>query len=98
MHLDRGYDSTKTRDLLECLGYRGEIATKGVPTPIQVGRRWPIERTHSWMNGYGKLRHCTERSKIVVEFYLHLASALTVIRRLINRACTHYRWPNRRLR
>lgn len=54
MHLDRGYDSTKTRDLLEIVGYQGEIATKGAPAPIQVGTRWPVERTHSWMNGYGK--------------------------------------------
>ncbi len=46
MHLDRGYDSTKTRDLLKILGYQAEIATTGAPAPIQVGRRWPVERTH----------------------------------------------------
>jgi hypothetical protein len=51
VHLDRGYDSGKTRDLLEILGFTGEIAVKGVPAPIQAGRRWPVERTHSWMNG-----------------------------------------------
>lgn len=95
MHLDRGYDSGKTRDLLEILGYRAEIAVQGVPAPIQAGRRWPVERTHSWMNGYGKLRRCTDKRKIIVEFYLHLAAALTVIRRLIGRARTHYRWPAR---
>jgi hypothetical protein len=44
-HLDRGYDSRKTRDLLDILGYHGEIAVKGVPSPIQVGERWPVERT-----------------------------------------------------
>ena len=47
VHLDRGYDSGKTRDLLEILGFTGEIAVKGVPAPIQAGRRWPVERTHS---------------------------------------------------
>ena len=31
----------------------------------------------------------------VVEFYLYLAAALTVIRRLINRARRRYRWPTR---
>src|SRR4051812_34009872 len=51
VHLDRGYDSGKTRDLLEVLGFHGEIAVKGVPAPLQVGRRWPVERTDSWMNG-----------------------------------------------
>jgi hypothetical protein len=95
MHLDRAYDSRKTRDLLEILGYDDEIAVKGVPAPIQVGKRWPVERTHSWMNGYGKLRRCTDKRKVIVEFYLNLAAALTVIRRLINRARKLYRWPTR---
>jgi hypothetical protein len=95
LHLDRGYDSAKTRDLLEILDYDADIAVKGQPAPIQAGKRWPIERTHSWMNGYGKLRRCTEKRKIVAEFYLYLAAALTVIRRLINRARTLYRWPTR---
>jgi hypothetical protein len=26
----------------------GQIATRAVPAPIQVGRRWVIERTHAW--------------------------------------------------
>jgi Transposase DDE domain len=95
MHLDRGYDSAKTRDLLEILGYDAHIAARGVPAPIQAGKRWPVERTHSWMNGYGKLRRCTEKRKIIAEFYLYLAAALTVIRRLINRARSRYRWPAR---
>lgn len=95
MHLDRGYDSHKTRDLLEILGYDDEIAVKGVPAPIQAGKRWPVERTHSWMNGYGKLRRFTDKRKVIVEFYLNLAAALTVIRRLINQARTSYRWPTR---
>ena len=95
MHLDRGYDSRKNRDLLEILGYDAEIAVKGVPAPIQVGKRWPVERTHSWMNGYGKLRRSTDKLKVIAEFYLYLAATLTVIRRLINRARTLYRWPNR---
>jgi hypothetical protein len=58
-----GYASGKTRDLLEVLGFHGEIAVKGAPAPIQVGRRWPVERTHSWMNGYGKLRRFTDRGR-----------------------------------
>jgi hypothetical protein len=95
LHPDRGYDSAKTRDLLNILGYHGEIAVKGTPAPIQAGKRWPVERTHSWINGYGKLRRCTDKRKIIVEFYLYLAAALTVIRRLINRARNLYRWPTR---
>ena len=95
MHLDRGYDSGKTRNLLQILGYEGHIAVKGVPAPIQAGKRWPVERLHSWMNGYGKLRRCTDKLTSVVQFYLYLAATLTVIRRLINEARHRYRWPTR---
>src|SRR6266516_7407073 len=61
-HLDAGYDSTITRQLLDELGFDGHIARKGIPAPTQAGTRWVVERTHSWMNGYGKLRRCTERN------------------------------------
>jgi hypothetical protein len=95
VHLDRGYDSAKTRALLHLLGFDADIAVKGQPAPIQAGRRWPVERLHAWMNGYGKLRRCTDKRKVIVEFYCYLAAALTVIRRLINQARSRYRWPTR---
>jgi hypothetical protein len=47
------------------------------------------------MNGYGKLRRCTEKRAAVVDSYLFLAAALVVIRRLIQRARLRYRWPTR---
>ena len=56
---------------------------------------WVTERTHSWMNGYGKLRRCTEKLQPVVDFYLFLAAALVVIRQLIQRARRRYRWLSR---
>jgi hypothetical protein len=95
VHLDRGYDNGPTRGLLDALGFEGAIARKGVPAPVQAGARWVVERTHSWMNGYGKLRRCTEKAKAVVDFYLFLAAALVVVRHLIHRARTRYRWPSR---
>lgn len=82
-HLDRGYDSAATRSLLDGLGLTGVIARKGIPAPIQVGKRWVVERTQSWMNGYGKLRRCTERAGVVVDFSLFLAATLVVVRCLI---------------
>jgi len=94
-HLDRGYDNASTRRLLATLGFRGEIARKGVPAPIQAGRRWVVERTHAWMNGYGKLRRCTERDGKIVDFYLYLAAAFVVVRRLIQQARTRDRWATR---
>jgi DDE family transposase len=95
VHLDRGYDGRPTRALLDALGFDGAIARKGIPAPVQAGARWVVERTHQWMNGYGKLRRCTEKRAAVVDFYLFLAAALVVLRQLIQRARLRYRWPSR---
>ena len=46
-------------------------------------------------DGYGKLRRCTDRNGTIVDFYLYLAAALLTVRRLIQRARTHYRWDTR---
>lgn len=95
VHLDRGYDNQPTRALLAQVGLGGVIARKGVPAPIQAGTRWKVERAHAWMNGYGKLRRCTEKRRAVVEFYLFLAATLVVLRQLIQEARRRYRWPGR---
>ncbi len=47
------------------------------------------------MNGYGKLRRCTEKASRVVDFYLFLTAAFVVTRCLIQRARARYRWPGR---
>jgi transposase len=94
VHLDRAYDAAPSRALLDDLGLTGVIARKGVPAPLQAGQRWVVERTQAWMNGFGKLRRCTEKSGAVVDFYLFLA-AIVVTRRLIQRARLRYRWPDR---
>jgi transposase len=86
VNLDRGYDSARTRALLEEFGFTGEIARKGVPAPVQAGKRWVVERTHAWMNGYGKLRRCTEKDGKAVDFHLYFAAALVTLRMLIRRA------------
>jgi transposase len=95
VHLDRGYGGSPTAALLAELGFAGALARKGVPAPVQAGTRWVVERTHAWMNGYGKLRRCTERCRQVVDFYLFLAAAIVVVRQLIQRARRRYRWPGR---
>jgi transposase len=95
VHLDAGYDYQTCRAVLAARGMVGQIATRGVPAPIQAGRRWPVERTHAWGNQYGKLRWCTERRRLVVEFWLALANAAIVLGRLLRRAWAHYRWDGR---
>ncbi|OUD02760.1 IS5 family transposase [Streptomyces swartbergensis] len=95
VNLDRGYDSDKTRCALAELGFTGEIARKGLSAPVQAGTRWVIERTHSWMNGFGKLRRCTEKRSLVVDFYVYLAAAIVTLRMLTRRATPLYRWDGR---
>ena len=95
VHLDAGYDDQPCRQALAARGMVGEIATRGVPAPIQASRRWPVERTHAWGNQYGKLRWCTERRRLVVEFWLALANAAIVCGRLVRRAWTCCRWEHR---
>lgn len=95
VHLDAGYDSGVTRTLLTEHNLHGEITPKGVATPIQNTKRWVCERTHSWMNSYGKLRRCTDRDSTVIDFYLYLAATFVTVRALIREARTRYRWHTR---
>ena len=94
VHLDAGYDSTKTRDLLRELGCHGVISRKGFP--LQAGARWVVERTNSWhTRGFKKLAICTERHTRVIEAFIALANAVIITRRLIRIAWTTHRWDTR---
>jgi transposase len=95
VHLDAGYDYQTWRAVLAARGMVGKIAARGLPAPVQAGRRWPVERTHAWGNQDGKLRWCTERRRTVVAFWLALANAAIVCGRLVRRAWTCYRWDGR---
>ena len=95
VHLDAGYDYQTCRAVLAERDLLGQIAIRGVRAPVQAGCRWPVERTHAWGNQYGKLRWCTERRRLVVEFWLALANAAIVLGRLVRRAWVSYRWEGR---
>jgi hypothetical protein len=95
IHLDSAYNGKPCRKVLDDHGLVAEIAAKGVPAPIQVGKRWVVERSQSWMNGYGKIRRCFERDGRVVDFHLYLAAAFVTVRALIREARTRYRWDTR---
>lgn len=96
VHLDAGYDSRPTWELLEELGCEGQIATKGVPAPIQNTARWVVERTNAWHNrGFKKLAICTERRTRVIEAFIALANAIIITRRLLREAWTTHRWNTR---
>lgn len=94
VHLDAGYDSGTTRELLDRLGCDYLISKKG--TPLQTGARWVVERTNSWHNrGFRKLHICTERRIRVIDAFIALANAIIIIRRLLGEAWTRYRWDGR---
>ena len=95
VHLDAGYDYRPCREDLDQRGLHGQIAHRGEPAPIQVGRRWVVERTNSWFNDFGKLRRCTERRQQCVDAYLDLAAAIITIRALLRAAWLLYRWDSR---
>ena len=94
VHLDAGYDSKKTRDLLDTLGCDYVISKKG--TPLQAGARWVVERTNSWhTRGFRKLQICTEVRTRVIDAFIALAAAIITTRRLIAEAWTTHRWETR---
>ncbi len=95
VHLDRGYDSSLTRERLKELGLTAEIAKKGHPAPIQAGQRWVMERTNAWQNAHKKLAWCTERVGRVIDFWVAFSDVIIIVRRLFREAWSHYRWDTR---
>ena len=59
---DKGFDYPETRQAAEARGYtvhtprRGEDRPPPAPEERHPARRWVIERTNSWHNGFRKLR------------------------------------------
>ena len=95
-NLSRWIEAKGTRELLAELGCHAEIATKGVPAPIQNTARWVVERTNSWHNrGFKKLAICTEKRTRVIEAFIGLANAIITTGRLLRQGWTRYRWQGR---
>lgn len=66
--LDRGYDSTVTRERLAERGIDDAVIAKKrkrksgeVKKNQPMGLRWPVERTNSWLSNFGQLRRNTDR-------------------------------------
>ena len=95
VHLDAAYDWPKWEQLLQRMGLHHQISWQTVHEPVSHTRRWPIERTHSWMNSYGKIRRSTDRDPHVIAFYHYLAAAFITCRALIRHARQTHRWPGR---
>jgi transposase len=93
--LDRGYLGAPVQAVLAEMGCTGVIPPIGDPAPGHVGARWVVERTHSWLNTFGRLRRCPERRAAVVDLYLFLAATIVVIQQLLRAAFPTFRWPTR---
>ena len=96
LHLDRGYDNNRIRQLCESLGLtdvvcarkrpRGQANHTKLATPL--GMRWTVERTNSWLTNYGQLRRNTDRRTHHRQAQLALAITLIITIKLID-------WRNR---
>jgi transposase len=64
--LDRGYLGAAVQAVLTDRGCLGVFPDTGAPAAGSVGERWVVERTHSWLNEFGRLRRCPERRAAVV--------------------------------
>jgi IS5 family transposase len=62
LHADKGYESKKNKAALRQRGITPRIARKGVESKERPGRhRWVVERTHSWLNRFRRLKVRYER-------------------------------------
>ena len=95
MHLDAAYGPIKGTTTAAEYGLLAEVAVKGLATPIQNTKRWPVERTNAWGNQFHKIARCTERKGAVIDAYLSLTHAIITLRRLIRQAGTLYRRDTR---
>jgi putative transposase len=78
--VDKGYAGKPADKQMRERGYIPHVPQKGRPRArFQTGgraRRWVVERTHSWMNNYRKLRVRYEKKAANFEALLHLAIAI----------------------
>jgi hypothetical protein len=95
VHLDAGYDWQTCRQVLAERRMVGEIATRGMPAPDSGG---PTLAGGAYPRLGKPVRQAAlvhERRRVVVEFWLALATAAMVCGRLLRRAWTSHRWDGR---
>lgn len=77
LHADKGYDFGVKRRALRARGIVPRIARRGVESKERLGRhRWVVERTHSWLNRFRRLKIRYERDAEVHLAFLELGCAL----------------------
>lgn len=97
LHLDRGfgYPSLPERiahhDIAELNVLWRNKPGHGRVQLVGFGRRWIVERTHSWFTNFGQLRRNTDRRPEHRHAALCLATALLITAKLIDHRNQHYR-------
>ena len=77
LHADKGYESKKNKAALRRRGIASRIARKGIESKKTLGRhRWVVERTHSWLNRFRRLKVRYERRADIYEAFLKIGCAL----------------------
>jgi IS5 family transposase len=77
LHADKAYDAAAQRQALRQRGITPRIARRGVDSSERLGRyRWVVERTHSWMNRFRRLKVRYKRRADIHSAFLHLGCAL----------------------
>jgi transposase len=77
LYADRGYDSDSYRDQLKRRGIEPRVARRRTAHGSGWGRfRWVVERTFSWLHGFGRLRRRWDRHLSIHQAWLLLAMCL----------------------
>ncbi|WP_186169672.1 IS5 family transposase [Burkholderia gladioli] len=77
VYADRGYDSERHRRALRNRGIQPVIAKRRTEHGSGLGKyRWVVERTHSWLHSFRRLRTRFERRADIHEAFLKLGCSL----------------------
>ncbi len=77
VYADRGYDSERHRQALRNRGIEPVIAKRRTEHGSGLGKyRWVVERSHSWLHNFRRLRTRFERRADIHEAFLKLGCSL----------------------
>lgn len=77
IYADRGYDSESHRERLRDRGIKPVIAKRRTEHGSGLGKFcWVVERTHSWLHNFRRLRIRFDRRADIHEAFLKLACSL----------------------
>ena len=92
LHVDRGYNNRAICLEVRDFGIRRFVAppvrrageAKDGKVAVPLGRRWVVERTHSWLTNFGQLRRNTDRKIVHRHAQLAFAIAILLIAKLVD--------------